>query len=611
MIKGKLFCLIVFAVMSKPVIAQSPFNPENKPSYTDRRTATENFSMVNLRCGNDLLRDCVGQHLAVTISELYDSRCRLVLQSEIESPAGHHLTYIQLFNNVPVYGAGLKVNLDKNSNIISSFNYLFDVSDWENLTYPDHSMATLFISQHMPGCRVDEINHIVFFDGSKPMPALKLKVFVPQRQTHYEMLIDDGASLVYQKDLSLYAAPPDSIVRVKVFNPDPLTTAQQSYKSPYVDSSDVDVPQLNAERQTKNIRVKFQNDTFFLTNAFVDIQELADPVLPVPYSISDSFDYTRSQEEFEAVNAFYHITLAQEHIQALGFTNLVNFPLPVDAHGFGGVDNSVFKYDPGPPRLLFGDGGVDDAEDADVIIHEYHHAVSFSAAPFTAQGHERMAIEEGLSDYMAASYSRFLNPFNWQKVYNWDGNFGFQGRSCDSPKKYPIDPLASLYQNSEIWSTVLMKIWEDLGRDKTDQLLLNSMYSYFMNMSMPQAARLILQSDSLLNGGVNYHTLYYRFVERGILDWNVGMPSTVVAEELRISGTYEFATGNGHAAIQISPGYSGGSLQLCDELGRIVREDQTGSGDHIEISPEGLKPGIYIATIRSGKAPVSFKLVKF
>ena len=43
-------------------------------------------------------------------------------------------------------------------------------------------------------------------------------------------------------------------------------------------------------------------------------------------------------------------------------------------HGFNGADNS--SYSPGTGRLQFGEGGVDDAEDSDVVHHELGHGPS-------------------------------------------------------------------------------------------------------------------------------------------------------------------------------------------------------------------------------------------
>ena len=73
------------------------------------------------------------------------------------------------------------------------------------------------------------------------------------------------------------------------------------------------------------------------------------------------------------------------------------------------MDQSVFIGNSGNSYLLFGEGGVDDAEDADVIIHEYAHAISYAASPETNSGTERRGLDEGLGDYFAAIYSYQYN----------------------------------------------------------------------------------------------------------------------------------------------------------------------------------------------------------
>jgi len=201
-------------------------------------------------------------------------------------------------------------------------------------------------------------------------------------------------------------------------------------------------------------------------------------------------------------------------MQSLGFTNLVDYQIGVDAHALNGDDQSIFSSN----SLLFGEGGVDDAEDADVIIHEYGHAILSSAAPGTWSGFERQSLEEGLGDYLATSYSRDINPFNWQNMFSWDGHNPFwNGRNTASTKLYPTDLGFDMHLASEIWSSALMQIWGDIGRTTTDQILLQSLYSYAAGMTMVDAAYLFLQADSLLNGGVNYCVIYQRFEDRGFL----------------------------------------------------------------------------------------------
>ena len=97
------------------------------------------------------------------------------------------------------------------------------------------------------------------------------------------------------------------------------------------------------------------------------------------YSPTNAFVYDRQQDQFEQVMAYYWITEAQRYIQSLGFGSSlrpVNMrPQAVRINQWG-ADNS-FATDK-QDEIRFGKGGVDDAEDAEVILHEYGHAIHFS-----------------------------------------------------------------------------------------------------------------------------------------------------------------------------------------------------------------------------------------
>ena len=82
--------------------------------------------------------------------------------------------------------------------------------------------------------------------------------------------------------------------------------------------------------------------------------------------------FDRQDDEFEAVMAYFHVDRTQAYIQSLGFTNILNSRVQVNANDF--PDDNSF-YDPGNGQISLGEGGVDDGEDAEVIYHEYGHAV--------------------------------------------------------------------------------------------------------------------------------------------------------------------------------------------------------------------------------------------
>src|SRR5262249_24220535 len=123
------------------------------------------------------------------------------------------------------------------------------------------------------------------------------------------------------------------------------------------------------------------------------------------YSPTNTFRYNRHDDEFEQTMAYYWITEAQKYIQSLGFGS-VRRPIDMQPQQVRinqwGQDNS-FETDHPKFELRFGKGGVDDAEDAEVILHEYGHAIHTSQN-FNFGG-EGGAISEGFGDYWAVTVS--------------------------------------------------------------------------------------------------------------------------------------------------------------------------------------------------------------
>ena len=115
---------------------------------------------------------------------------------------------------------------------------------------------------------------------------------------------------------------------------------------------------------------------FLLTGPFVRITNIEAPDAESFISTSRDFIFTRDQQGFESVMVYFHIDRNQRYIQSLGFNNVNNRQIQADPHGFPGMDNSHYMPNPmGAGSLAFGEGGVDDAEDADIILHEYGHAI--------------------------------------------------------------------------------------------------------------------------------------------------------------------------------------------------------------------------------------------
>lgn len=271
------------------------------------------------------------------------------------------------------------------------------------------------------------------------------------------------------------------------------------------------------------------NGMYYLTGSWVQIADLAagTPRVEVPAESTPVFNYDRYHPGFTAVQAYYWITSSQLYLQSLGFDNLVHYMIRVDVHGMDGADNS--QYIPagyGGPYLEFGDGGVPDAEDADIILHEYGHAIQDSANPDAlGWSGENLAMQEGFSDYWSFSrtydlcLARGADPYSFG---DWDArgiNPPANGwRRLDTGKMYPLDMRLDDHINGEIWSCALKNLFLRFGREVTDRLVLQSFY--YMPAALVnkfyQSARALVTADQNLYQGRHIFEICQEFYRCGI-----------------------------------------------------------------------------------------------
>lgn len=548
------------------------------------------------------------------IPNLRGGNSDLVLSSFTESPKAKHYHFTQTLNDRKVFRGSVKLNLSNNGSVLSVFDHTFPTGSVSQEAFPNHEPFHngLMIHYETPsnGRLHDyKLEEVFFFTDGILEPAIRLEV-VELTDRYYELVLNTDVKVIYQNDLLSYSAPipQDSTVTLWVFNPDPLTSAGQTYGAPYVDASDADVLELNAERIPVEATATFDAGTFTLANEHVAIQELSLPDVQPITSTTPEFNFTRAESGFEDANAFYHITAFHEYIQSLGFSDIVDYQISVDVHALNGADNSNFNPGFNPPRLQFGEGGVDDAEDADVIIHEYGHAIMHSAAPNTNNGTERKALDEAVGDYFASSYSRFLSPNRWQDVFTWDGhNEYWPGRSTESSDHYPEDLNSNIYTDADIWAATLMQIWGDIGREATDAIMIQAAYSFSEGMTMPQAAYLFLQADTLLFNGANFTPIRQRMFDRGLIPWNVGVENVNPdAAEFEVFNTVGFASGTEPLRVVAERGFV---ASLYNAVGQLIWTKESASG-LMDVNSEGISSGVYLLEVQTENSKSTVKLIR-
>ena len=123
------------------------------------------------------------------------------------------------------------------------------------------------------------------------------------------------------------------------------------------------------------------------------------------------FTFERSHPEFEPGMAYFHIDRTQDYIQStLGLTGANDRQTLAEADGTVDDNSFYLPFPEGEGSILFGLGGVDDAEDAEVIVHEYGHAIQDNQVPGFGETPQGGAMGEGFSDYLAAAMSKRFAP---------------------------------------------------------------------------------------------------------------------------------------------------------------------------------------------------------
>lgn len=245
------------------------------------------------------------------------------------------------------------------------------------------------------------------------------------------------------------------------------------------------------------------------------------------YSPDNTFIYGRHDDRFEQVMAYYWVTEAQKYIQSLGFGSTYR-PVNMESQNIRinqwGLDNS-YSWDK-KDVMRFGKGGVDDAEDAEVILHEYGHAIQDSQmTPFGGFGAspEAGAIGEGFGDYWAATVSNVVAPTpdpaciaDWDSV-SYTSSTPHCLRRVDTDLHYPVDLRGEVHYDGQIWSRALWDIRGQLGHVQADTIILEAQFDFAPDTTMPAAAAATVAAAQRLYGPAAASAVTAAFQARGIL----------------------------------------------------------------------------------------------
>ncbi|MCC2591641.1 T9SS type A sorting domain-containing protein [Chryseobacterium sp. MFBS3-17] len=436
------------------------------------------------------------------------SMAQLKLYDVRKGNAGETLRFNQEMDGVTIFQADVTVHFNK-AGVVT---YVAETPSTRNLrkisAVPALSEQAAMAAAKVASAPEGEIMHeevkLFVLNNDESGTILVYRVLLESfgKPGSWEVMVDaQNGEIISIKDIAQYCHHPHHQKSEKpvtgakaalkatgtayVYNPDPLSVAQATYGGNYVDNNDATNASLDAARTLVTLDdVEFDGGLYKLKSQYVEIAEIQAPATGLFTQTTPDFLFNRNDQGFEAVNVFWHFHQSMKYInETLGIAclpTLNNGRVRFDPHGQNGNDNSAFY--PGGQYLTFGEGGVDDGEDAHVILHELGHGVHYwitGNSSSSAQG-----LGEGSGDYWAMSYTRSLNlwpstapQYHW--VFPWDGHNPFwNGRVTNYSATYPtpnINNGGAIHANGQIWATTLMRIYDIIGKEKTDRAFLEGL----------------------------------------------------------------------------------------------------------------------------------------
>jgi Zn-dependent metalloprotease len=243
-------------------------------------------------------------------------------------------------------------------------------------------------------------------------------------------------------------------------------------------------------------------------------------------------EVTRANDRFEALMGYYHIDVIQDYMNDIGFSGANDVhPGPITSIADNFKADQSF-YSPGDGKMHYGEGGVDDAEDGDVIVHEFGHAIQDAQVPGYGKSDQARSLGEGFGDFMSA-LNQFISPPAPDLeeaeycIFDWDGTGGYGGpgvkpcgrlatgeNSDGSTDTYGEAKFTCKFGGSlevhcfgEVWAQGLINLLNDIptevGIPPIAKDVLASQFLYSKDESYKEAVNHLLDADMLNYGGTH------------------------------------------------------------------------------------------------------------
>ena len=434
----------------------------------------------------------------------------LVLTRQTSSLIGTQFVFTQRHHGIPVYDGQIKVLFDREGRVRAvnnSYVPLIALVDPIPLMSAGQAVEVgrIHIEKSQPQGLIDE---------TVPAPIAKLFVFAEDGTPRlvwevihhrwgptWQILIDANTGQVLKpaQDLNRYAPPFQGVGQVFVTNAI-VATGDPSLRDNKDSASAV------PSSAYKMVGLERLLGTGYLDGEYASSSASKKRVS----SPTHQFLFDRSSNGFSETMGYYFLDFAQQRIQALGFTGAksINARQQVFSIDRYHKDNSFYSVS--SKEIAFGTGGVDDAEDAEMIWHEYGHSVQDDLVDRFGTTAESGAMGEGFGDYWSGTLGEQYNTISLNGVpekvclAEWDSTTYRTGtptclRRLDGNKHYPEDMVGEVHDDGEMWSAALWLIRAALGADRADRVILQHHILLTKDATFNMAGHALIETACSLN----------------------------------------------------------------------------------------------------------------
>jgi PKD repeat protein len=450
--------------------------------------------------------------------------------STYEAQSGYRVRFAQTVGGREVYKSTITISINWANRVTfvsNGYKAIPDDAVIPGVTQSDQS--ALSAAKSYLGVNgtpaIENVESIFYASNSIYIPAYKVEIYSPENGSEsWELLVNASSGEIFRvEDTNCYHPG-------YAFDPDPITKNLTSYGRPgYGNNGGADNDSLHASLVDVTFdSLTFSGGNYYLINEKAEVVDFDAPSTGLYEQASDTFQYSRDHESFEAVNIFLHVNQVMSYLrdtlQVNAWPHQYPTGLKFDPDGFNGAANAFYSGFGG--FIAFGKpiSAVDAGEDHAIVLHEIGHGIH----DWVTNGNLSQVdgLSEGCADYWAQSYTRSLGIYEPDHAhYDYFGRWGIQPfqsgqsfmRRTDFPGHYPESLGGSVHYNGQLWSSSLMSIYDIIGKEICDRLLLDGLSRTSGNTGQVEAALAFIASDIDLYNGDHLTDIINVFNDRGYM----------------------------------------------------------------------------------------------